>query len=549
MRLQRGTLVALVGLLVVGWAQRPYPHLKTINPATLPKEAQKQLRSLPPRNYLPLPESEFGKSRRGGAETARTLERCDTSIFLPWLPPHIDADTIRPARRAVEQGIEDWQAGDTVLARVTSRIEDTLVTVGVCFKPYFDSLNARGSYGYSFNLLSSRDRTIVVDGQELVIYDGNALATRFEIPATAEPFRIVGLAFHLYNNFGIGFGPTRDCNLATTAEGSEGFSNQNGHYEIFAQIRRPAYDQFNEPDTVIYDRDQDGRKDTLSIPLRFTYPGGQPEDYLVEQGWPAWQLRVSWFGGERDQCWGAYNDDWRTNMAVAYFEPEKQYTVRPGDTLYMVVSSELYNPDIDGILDTLYLRLGPNYPDTALSIPLWARYDSLRGLAPKPEGASMWNLLLRELSDEQLFVGEIWNSTSWTNWGSRYQHLRSWHFGIYPVISFDPDYQPPLLPNYDSLPPTPNTESLRWGHQGFSLPYPNPAVDCINLTLNSPAPTGADFILHTLEGRAIRTWYRRLSAGSEKVTLDLGGEVAPGAYLLSVRTAFGAASFRIFVVR
>ncbi|MDW8416022.1 MAG: T9SS type A sorting domain-containing protein [Bacteroidia bacterium] len=535
-------ILVAVGLLpLISYAQAPLRKVKPLRLSELPPDIQRQIKNMPGPKVIPLPPSEMGMPSNRSTANARTAINCDTSVFLPWLPPHIDADTLRPARRAVENNIPDHQAGDTVLAVVSSRVNDTLIpevmsgsnVVGPCFKPYFDSLNARGSYAIiPLNLLESREAIQTINGIPYELYDGNALAVRLDVPSNALPFRIVGFAFHLYNNFGIGSGMTRDCDLNSTVEGSTGYSDEDGFYELSMQIRSVGRDTF--VDTVIYQADADPQLDTIAIDRSYTYP----DTIITEVQWPARELRVSWFGSTLNQCWGAANNDWRTNAAVAYFLPQDQYQVNPGDTIYLVVASELYDPDVDGVQDSLHLRLGPAYEDGSPNIPLWVS-DSLNPLAPKPEGVSMWNLLWRN-TVSQAFQYEAWVSVSWTNWGEGDERLRSYHFGIYPVISFDPNYNPPLQPGY--------TANFKWGSQGFGLPYPNPATECLYIDLDSPAGGVARFSLYTLDGRMIQAWERSLTAGQAKYALDLGA-VSTGTYVLTVRTPYGEAAFNVAVVR
>ncbi|MEN3040981.1 MAG: hypothetical protein ABDH66_05535 [Bacteroidia bacterium] len=535
-------ILVVAGLLPLAfYGQAPLRRLKPIRLSELPREFQRQIKNLSGPKAVPLPPSEMGMPSSRSTANARTAINCDTSVFLPWLPPHIDADTLRRARRAVENNIPDHQAGDTVLAVVPSRVNDTLMpevtsgstVVGPCFKPYFDSLNANGSYGIRFNVIESRGTTRTINGVTYELYDGNALAVRLDVPSTAQPFRIVGFAFHLYNNFYVGSGMTRDCDLNSTSEGSAGYSDGDGFYELSMQIRSVGRDTLTG-DTVIYQADADPALDTVVVDRPYTYP----DTIIKEVQWPARELRVSWFGSTLNQCWGAANNDWRTNSAVAYFPPQDQYEVNPGDTIYLVVATELYDPDVDGVQDSLHLRLGAAYDDGSPNIPLWVA-DSINGLAPKPEGVSMWNLLWRNTTSGA-FEYEAWNSVSWTNWGRGDERLRSYHFGIYPVISFDPNYNPPLLPGY--------TANFRWGQQGFGLPYPNPATECIYIDLDSPAGGVARFALHTLDGRMIQTWERSLTAGQAKYALDLGA-ASTGTYVLTVRTPYGEAAFNVAIVR
>lgn len=539
----------IAGLLAMGWAQAP--RLRPISPASIPPHVIKKLREENAKRVALLPLSEISPSKIRRSESARTSIACDSSVFMPWLPSYLDADTIRPARGLVKQGLEDVQAGDTLMIRVPSRVLDTLIREvvevdqngnrivrGPCFKPYFDSLNSQGAGGVVFN----RIRSFTSDA-DYEYYTGNAVATRYEVPENAQPFKIVGIAFHLYNNLFTGQNPNRDCDLSSTPEGSPDFSNGNGLYEIFAQIRRARYAAYSTPDTVIYDQNGDSQLDTLSIPIVFTYPGSEEGDILAEVGWPVKQLRVSWLFAEGGQCVGDFDSpdpDWRTNMNVAYFPPEQQYAPAPGDTLYMVISSELYDPEVDGILDTLWSRVGPAYDDTTINFPLWALHDSLRGLAPKPEGVAVLNYLVREIGGP--FVAEGWDPLSVFPSESRW--IRNLYFNIYPVISQLPEYEPPRLPDYSDT----VSSSLRWGRQGFTLPYPNPAIDCISVGLESPGAGMAIISLHTMAGRVIRRWERRFSSGYQKITVDLG-DTPPGSYLLSVRTPFGHASFTILILR
>lgn len=516
-------------LLSMAWAQRqvrqvPYNHL---SPA-LRKEISQMKRA-----FYPLPPSESG---RVGAPSSQAR----TQGIWPGMPPHLDKDTIGTSQRAINQGIVDPQAGDTIIARVGSPQEDTTLPSSAQFKPYFDSLNARGSYGINFNLLADRGTPIDLNGDntpDATLYDGNALATRFEIPDTSAPFAIVGLGFHLYNNFGI---TPRDCDLSTTQEGSPDFSNGNGTYDLIIQLRGIAYDSF--ADTARHDRNEDGTfEDTVVVQRIYTYPS----DTLWETAVPVTQVRVSWFAATTGQCWGAAGGSWRTNMSTARFN--SPYVVTPGDTFYAVVASELYDPDLDlsGIQDSLYLRLGPNYPDGHPNVGYWV-YDTLLSAnnnpvvlnpnvyAPKPEGQSAWNLLIRD-NATGAFVAETWVSVTWTNWGSGFQRLRSFHYGIYPIVTED-------------LTTTSVPAVLRSGEVTFWAPYPNPATDCIHFKAQVPHAVEARLLLTNAMGQVVYEGTRSLQAGEQVVSLDLP-PVSGGVYTLHVITPVGSAGFLVQVLR
>ncbi|MEN2993256.1 MAG: hypothetical protein ABDH91_06855 [Bacteroidia bacterium] len=545
----RNPSLAVIGLLGLVWAQRSQlPPLRVYRLKDLPPAIQEKLLNPEIRRrffYLP---PEVG----GGMPMARTANGAD---FFPRIPGHLDADTLRPGRRATEQNIPDPQSGDTVLAVVHSSQTDTTIPPDVKYKPYFDSLNIRGSYGFGFNLLEKGEEyDLDGDGQnDLADYNGNAWANRFDIPDSALPFYVVGLGFHLYNNFGLVEGGVLDCDLSTTPEGSPGYSNNNRLYEIFAQLRTARLDTAPRPDTLV--RLIGGRQETTLVPRIYTYP----DSILYQIGWPARQLRVGWRGSTRDQCWGSDMGtiDWRKNMAVAYFD--LPYRINPGDTFYAVVASELYNPDLDIVRDTLYLRLGPIYPWNSPNIPKWARFwrrgvkrDTLRALAPKPEGVSMWNYLWRliEGGQEKEFVGEGWVSVSWTIFSQTNDTLvilRSYHIGIYPVIAFSPSYQPPYQPDYTPPAAGGTGIAIRWGDQGFGLPYPNPATDCVHLLLDTPTPTTASFVLMKPTGEIVYEWERSVGAGQQQVTLDVG-HIAAGPYLLHASTPYGTTAFQLYIL-
>jgi hypothetical protein len=88
---------------------------------------------------------------------------------------------------------------------------------------------------------------------------------------------------------------------------------------------------------------------------------------------------------------------------------------------------------------------------------------------------------------------------------------------------------------------------VRNGSVAFSAPYPNPAVDCLHLNVESPAATPLRLALYTSEGRLVRSWNRTLQSGTNTVAVDL--EVPAGAYLLQAQSAYGTATFWVNVVK
>jgi hypothetical protein len=94
---------------------------------------------------------------------------------------------------------------------------------------------------------------------------------------------------------------------------------------------------------------------------------------------------------------------------------------------------------------------------------------------------------------------------------------------------------------------TTSTPVVRNGSIAFSAPYPNPAVDCLHLNVESPAATTLRLTLYTSEGRLVRSWNRTLQSGTSTVAVDL--EVPAGAYLLQAQSPYGAATFWINVVK
>jgi hypothetical protein len=94
---------------------------------------------------------------------------------------------------------------------------------------------------------------------------------------------------------------------------------------------------------------------------------------------------------------------------------------------------------------------------------------------------------------------------------------------------------------------TTSTPVVRNGSIAFSAPYPNPAVDCLHLNVESPAATTLRLMLYTSEGRLVRSWNRILQSGTNTVAVDL--EVPAGAYLLQAQSPYGAATFWVNVVK
>jgi hypothetical protein len=94
---------------------------------------------------------------------------------------------------------------------------------------------------------------------------------------------------------------------------------------------------------------------------------------------------------------------------------------------------------------------------------------------------------------------------------------------------------------------TTSTPIVRNGSMAFSAPYPNPAVDCLHLNVESPAATTLRLTLYTSEGRLVRSWNRTLQSGTSTVAVDL--EVPAGAYLLQAQSPYGTATFWVNVVK
>jgi hypothetical protein len=194
-------------------------------------------------------------------------------------------------------------------------------------------------------------------------------------------------------------------------------------------------------------------------------------------------------------------------------------------SFYAALRFDLYVPGFDNINDTLFGVLAPYYPND--SDPCLTADTNYPGR----------NMLLtpgfRQSTSEFIYPDE-WYPQYFLFSGRGYQL----NLAVCPIIYVDQTAGNCL---------TVSTPVVRSGSIAFSAPYPNPAVDCLHLNVESPAATTLRLMLYTSEGRLVRSWNRTLQSGTSTVAVDL--EVPAGAYLLQAQSAYGTATFWVNVVK
>jgi hypothetical protein len=338
---------------------------------------------------------------------------------------------------------------------------------------------------------------------------GGGVAERYDIDATDlnnqnQSLYIKGVAAFIQNNVNsprsvgcnprtgeVNGGPWRDDNAYTVA------------YQLLDTIE------------VEYPIDDAGRE------LRHgTYPDTSANGLIAEITRPLTRIRIS-YNVTEGRC-VALSRSWLELLDHAYFD--QPIEIRGSKSFYVALRFDLYVPGVNTLLDTLFTYLGPAYD-----------YPGGTCLTADTSFAGR-NLLLTPGFDRRsstfIYPNEWYPQYYLFNLGGTGRGL-DLNFLIFPIIY--------TTSSANSAP------VVRSGSIAFSAPYPNPAVDCLHLNVESPAATTLRLMLYNSEGRLVRSWNRTLQSGTNTVAVDL--EVPAGAYLLQAQSPYGAATFWVNVVK
>ncbi len=490
MRTLQYKLVIAAGLLAVSWAQQQVRPIK---------------------KRMPEIEALFQGARWVRVDEGVSIRpspylRTSNLPPLTWLKPSQDADTV-PNVPSTQPNF----AGDTLLANNAGSDIDPAISSD-CNHSFFDSLYAAGAW-----VILSRDTTPFFSNYlfppsnmspDTLFYTGGGIAERYDIDPCAlagsgNSIYIKGAATQILNKWKTRSNP--DCDASTT--NAPVVDDGDGVYTFYYELR-----------------------DTLQFPFEvdvndvrvMTYPG----DTITWVSKPVSQVRIGW-NRNLGQCVVQVVSRLE-RMDHAYF-PAPVEVDRPR-SFFLTAKFELYDPNLDAIQDTLFHLIGPAYGDG--THPCWTSDTMIVGrnhvLTPAyKQSASSW------LSKDE------WYPQYFLFAGRGY----ALNFLLFPII-----YEAPGSSGGVTQANCQTASIVRSGNQGFSLPYPNPAVECINMKLNTPRAAVARFELLSTNGQLIHTWERPVPAGEGMVSLDLG-TVAPGSYLLIARTPYGRSGFIVNVVR
>jgi hypothetical protein len=443
----------------------------------------------------------------------------DFGARLGWLTPSQDADTVPTNSNTVNPSITDpfrIYAGDTVLANNAGEDIDPNVS-STCNHSFFDSLYAAGALALigsggippHGNYLRG---PIPVDPDnpdgDSVFYLGGGIAERYDfdlrlLPAGSSVY-IKGIAAIILNNRQIPL--ANRCNTST-GEVNGGPWASDGVYTIGYQLL-----------------------DTIEI----LYPdigkvGSYPNQVVAEVTKPLGEVRIG-YNIAAGQC-VAQVVNRLERFDHAYFTTPIEISNDPAckKSFYAALRFDLYVPGVDNINDTLFGVFAPYYVN-----------DDDPCLNPDTEyvGRNMILTPLFQQSASTFIAPNEWYPQYYLfnveNTGRGVQL----NFAVCPIIYVAQRAGNCLVAS---------TPIVRNGSMAFSAPYPNPAVDCLHLNVESPAATALRLALYTSDGRLVRSWNRILQSGTNTVAVDL--EVPAGAYLLQVQSPYGAATFWVNVVK
>ena len=473
---------------------------------------------------------DLDEGRPSGTQPQRRITSTDFGASLGWLAPSQDADTVPITPNTIDPNNPNplaGFAGDTLLANNAGEDIDQTIS-SACHHSFFDSLYVRlawrvpsaGTFIHFFgNYLHG---PIPLDPNEddpdTVYYLGGGIAERYDItpPANSSVY-IKGIATQILNNFYLG--GTARCSTST-GEVSGGPWPSDNVYTIGYQLL----------DTI---------QITYDVRLRNNDPpdlrdGSYPNQVVAEVTKPLSQVRIS-YDVNAGQCVEQVISGGRgriERLDYAYFTTPVEITNDPDckKSFYAAVRYDLYLPvgNVDQLNDTLFGLIGPAYRRTEQE-----EHPCLTGDTVNP-GRNMVLTPIFDLNNVQFIYPDEWYPQYFAFRNRGYDL----NFLLFPII-----YVGQTAGNCLTV----STPVVRNGAIAFSAPYPNPAVDCLHLNVESPAATTLRLTLYTSEGRLVRSWNRTLQSGTSTVAVDL--EVPAGAYLLQAQSPYGAATFWINVVK
>jgi len=432
------------------------------------------------------------EGRPSGTQPQRRIT--DFGQTLGWLLPSQDADTVPTTPNT----LPDF-AGDTLLANNAGDDIDPSIS-SVCNHSFFDSLYSMGAWlvfnnariTYFGNYLHGNPQ------RDTVFYVGGGIAERYDItPPTGSSVYIKGIAAQILNNFNLS-GAVR-CNTST-GEVSGGLWPSDNVYTIGYQLL----------DTIQLNYNVSEDPNTPDIRV-----GSYPDTVVAEVTKALGDVRIG-YNGNVGQC-VAQSVNRLERLDHAYFTAPVE--VASAQSYYAAVRYDLYVPGVDALNDTLFGLIGPAYE---------AGGTCLTADTANP-GRNMVLTPGFRVSTSEFIYPDDWYPQYFLFSGRGYDL----NFLLFPII-------------YVASPST-STPMVRNGSMAFSAPYPNPAVDCLHLNVESPAATTLRLTLYTSEGRLVRSWNRTLQSGTSTVAVDL--EVPAGAYLLQAQSAYGTATFWVNVVK
>jgi hypothetical protein len=458
---------------------------------------------------------DLDEGRPSGTQPQRRITDTDFGASLGWLKPSQDADTVPTTPNTNNPNPPDPLrnlAGDTLLANNAG--EDIPGVSSDCNHSFFDAFYDKAAY-----ILHTRDTRITFLGNylhgpfdldpqnpgDIVYYVGGGIAERYDItPRSGSTVYIKGIATIILNNFNVD--DPSPC-TPTTGETSVPLW-QDGAYTVGYQLL----------DTI------EINYGTAANPLLGPYPN----QVVAEVTKPLSEVRIANRGINVGQCIQQVIPGFRgflmERLDHAYFTTPIEITedANSPKSFYAAVRYDLYRPvgGVDQINDTLFGLIGPGYDQDAGDICF------------NPDAASLGrNMILAPLfkqSTSTFIDPDEWWYPQPAIFGYEL------NFVLFPII-------------YEVSSGNNSTPTVRNGSMAFSAPYPNPAVDCLHLNVESPAATTLRLTLYTSEGRLVRSWNRTLQSGTNTVALDL--EVPAGAYLLQAQSPYGAATFWVNVVK
>ena len=437
----------------------------------------------------------------------------DFGANLGWLKLSQDADTVPATSNTIPSGF----AGDTLLANNAGEDIDPNIS-SICNYSFFDSLYLRGAWLLYYQDEENEGPIIPYFGNFLhgpfsldpnnpdpdtVYYVGGGIAERYDItPPNNSSVYIKGIATQFLNNY-------NSANPCTTSTG---------------ELSAPLWPS-DSAYTIGYQL-----LDTIEINYGTTAnprPGSYPNQVVAEITKPLNQVRIG-YNANVGQC-VQQSVNRLERLDHAYFTTPVEITNDPNckKSFYAAVRYDLYVPTVESINDTLFGLIGPAYNPRSRSNHPCFTVDT------NYPGRNMVLTPIFKISDDAFIYPDDW-SPQYFLFGRRYDL----NFLIFPII-----YVGQTAGNCLTV----STPVVRNGSMAFSAPYPNPAVDCLHLNVESPAATTLRLTLYTSEGRLVRSWNRTLQSGTSTVAVDL--EVPAGAYLLQAQSPYGAATFWVNVVK